>query len=119
MIAVLLAAVVVIQAVPICAPADNAMMALPLHDFDQSDAGWRSLDQEGCEAEVADLIARYRDRHAATLTDGSGDSLIWHEGQLRAAAGQTEAAIPLLLRPGRRVRRHPALCRCHCGLPPA
>ena len=97
MITVLMATIFLIQATPACPQADSAMMAMSPHDFDQTDAGWRSLDREGCEAGVADVIARFRAEHAEAMADGSGDALIWHEGQLRAAAGQTEAAITLLL----------------------
>jgi len=97
MMTALLAAFVLIQAAPVCPQADSAMVALSLHDFDQTDAGWRSVDREGCEAGVADVIARFRAGHADAMADGSGDTLIRHEGQLRVAAGQTEAAIPLLL----------------------
>ena len=93
----LLATLVLIQATADCPRADSAMLALPIRDFDQTDAGWRSLDREGCEADTADLIARYRAVNAEALAEGAGDTLIWHEGQLRASAGQTEAAIPLLL----------------------
>ena len=80
-----------------CRQADAAMLALPLHAFDQTDAGWRSLDAEGCEAVGADAIARYREVNREALAGEDLGTLIWHEGQLRAAAGQTDAAIALML----------------------
>lgn len=78
-----------------CLQPDAAMLALPLHDFDQTDAGWRSLESEGCEASTADAIARYRSENATQLADEDIGTLDWHEGQMRASAGQTEAAIAL------------------------
>ena len=60
-VASLLAALTLGQTPPAdCRQPDAAMLALPLNDFDQTDAGWRSLDKEGCEAVVAETIARYR-----------------------------------------------------------
>lgn len=80
-----------------CRQPDAAMLALPLHEFDQTPAGWRSLDAEGCEAVGADAIAAYREMNREALAGEDLGTLIWHEGQLRAAAGQTEAAIALML----------------------
>jgi len=86
------------QAAPTeCRQPDAAMLALPLHEFDQTPAGWRSLDAEGCEAVGADAIARYRDINREALAGEETGTLVWHEGQLRAAAGQTDAAIVLML----------------------
>ena len=94
----LLASVVLGQAAPTgCLQPDAAMLALPLQDFDQTPAGWRSLDAEGCEAVGAEAIARYREVNREALANQDLGTLIWHEGQLRAAAGQTEAAIALML----------------------
>ena len=80
-----------------CRQPDAAMLALPLEEFDQTPAGWRSLDAEGCEAVGADAIARVRVLNREALAGQETGTLIWHEGQLRAAAGQTEAAIALML----------------------
>jgi len=93
----LLASAVLGQVAPDCRQPDAAMFALSLHEFDQTPAGWRSLDAKGCEAVGADAIARYREMNREALAGEDLGTLIWHEGQLRAAAGQTEAAIPLLL----------------------
>ena len=79
-------------AIPDCRQPDAAMLALPLHEFDQTPAGWRSLDAEGCEAVGADAIAEYREINRETLAGEDLGTLIWHEGQLRAAAGQADAA---------------------------
>lgn len=80
-----------------CLQPDAAMLALPLQDFDQTPAGWRSLDAEGCEAVGAEAIARYRELNRERLAGEDLGTLIWHEGQLRAAAGQTDAAVALML----------------------
>lgn len=97
-VASLLAALALGQTAPTdCRQPDAAMLALPLNDFDQTDAGWRSLDKEGCEAVVAETIARYRVQNRDALAGQDTGTLIWHEGQLRAAAGQNEAAIALML----------------------
>lgn len=79
-----------------CRQPDAAMLALPLHDFDQGDAGWRALDSTGCESVAADTIARYRTDNASRLATEDTGTLDWHEGQLRAAAGQTDAAITIM-----------------------
>jgi hypothetical protein len=72
------------------------MLSLSEDAFDQDlsngGGGWRKVASiPGCEAAAADLIAAYRAQHESSTT------LLWHEGQLRAFAGQTERAIPLLL----------------------
>lgn len=94
-----------------CPLPDAAMLALSLHDFDQTDAGWRSLESEGCEATTADSIARYRDENAARLTHEDTGTLDWHEGQMRASAGQTAAAIALF--EARSGKSHPSIRPYH------
>ncbi len=79
-----------------CREADAAMLAMSLHDFDQTEAGWRSLDAEGCEQKAADAIRQYRTIHAEPLGEETS-TLVWHEGQLRASTGETEEAIRLML----------------------
>ncbi|MFN3932815.1 MAG: hypothetical protein ACK4JY_13850 [Brevundimonas sp.] len=94
----LLASALLGQAAPTgCVQPDAAMLALPLQEFDQTPAGWRSLDAEGCEAVGAEAIARYREVNRDMLANEDIGTLIWHEGQLRAAAGQTDEAITLML----------------------
>lgn len=68
------------------------MMALEPRAFDQDlEGGWRILAYiPGCAAAAADLIRDYRDTHALTTS-----TLYWHEGQMRAEAGQSAAAIAL------------------------
>ncbi len=76
-------------------------MALDIHAFDQDlNGGWRPIAQrDGCVDEAADLIRAYREFVTSrTLI------LYWHEGQLRAELGETEAAIALF----ERSRREPA-----------
>lgn len=79
-----------------CAYDADAMLALDETAFDQDLAGggggWRAVGNiPGCEIAAADLLARYRARHP-----GAGSILAWHEGQMRASAGQYEQTIPLL-----------------------
>lgn len=71
-------------------------MNLTPREFDQTlNEGWREIgDKYGCESAAADLIAMYRDEKLAQDIAG----LDWHEAQLRAASGQTEAALVLFRR---------------------
>jgi hypothetical protein len=68
---------------------------LSFRQFDQTmDGGWRVIgNKEGCETAAADLIAQYHERLRRDV-----DGLDWHEGQLRAAAGQSARAIELFKR---------------------
>lgn len=70
----------------------SAMLSLDQTSFDQDLAGgWRKLAAvPGCEAAAADLIRDYR---AANSNDAT--ILTWHEGQLRARAGDSAEAIRL------------------------
>jgi hypothetical protein len=80
-----------------CAHDHAALLALDLQAFDKTlEKGWRVIgDVEGCEAVAAALIADYRRTHAAAVTPRDDRGLAWHEGQLRAMAGDYAAAIPL------------------------
>lgn len=95
----ILAALSLLMALPSDGPADchyeqNALLALDLEAFDHDmDGGWRTLEVKGCGLEAANLIRDWRRAHG---TMGSADALLsWHEGQLRADAGQYAAAIKL------------------------
>ncbi len=70
----------------------DQMMALDQQAFDQDmNGGWRVLARDpACAAVTADLIRDYREAHRLTDT-----ILYWHEGQMRAEAGQYGAAIAL------------------------
>lgn len=69
----------------------EAMLALDLEAFDQDlNGGWRVLDRKGCVLEAAELIREWRFHKRAYVR-----ILYWHEGQLRANAGQTDQAIAL------------------------
>lgn len=71
-----------------------AMMALDERAFDRTmTGGWRTLAKAGCDAQAADLIAEWRSSHPANAR--TAGLLQWHEGQLRANAGQTARAIAL------------------------
>ena len=69
----------------------ETMLELDLSAFDQDlQGGWRPLSTIGCYAEAAELIRewRYEKRSHNSI-------LYWHEGQMRAFAGQTEEALAL------------------------
>jgi hypothetical protein len=76
-----------------CKYDEDALLALDENAFDQDlSGGWRAIANiPGCELAVADLLAAYRAKHS-----NAGSLLAWHEGQMRASAGQYEQAIPLL-----------------------
>jgi len=73
-------------------------LSLNEEQFDQDmDGGWRMLAaKRGCDLVAADLIRDWRHQHRS-----SAGLLIWHEGQLRANAGQTQEAV-LLMKQSRR-----------------
>lgn len=92
----MLIALLLAGAAPDCSYDRAAMMALPLPAFDQDmSGGWRELSMRGCEVEAADLI---RDWRVANKPERNASILYWHEGQLRADAGQSDAAIALFER---------------------
>ena len=63
--------------------------ALAFEAFDQDDhQGWRLLENAGCEAEAATLIAAYAARQAHPHP-----VLAWHRAQMLALAGRTADAI--------------------------
>lgn len=81
---------------PACGYDRAAMLALDERAFDQDmTGGWRALSNRGCELAAADLIRTYREAHGASRMTFLSH---WHEGQLRAEAGQTQAAIALFAR---------------------
>jgi hypothetical protein len=75
-----------------CAYDRERLLALDEHAFDQDmQGGWRTLAfKSQCSLVAADLLRDYRAAHHSTSS-----ILLWHEGQLRADAGQTRAAIAL------------------------
>ena len=85
-----------------CAVDRATYLKLDLVAFDQDmTGGWRTLEAKGCAREAADLIRDWRRAHGPA---GPADALLsWHEGQLRADAGDYARAIPLL-----DAARHPA-----------
>lgn len=83
----------------------HALLALDQQQFDQDvrngGGGWRALAaRPGCETAAADLIRDYRTAHPGLADTGV---LYWHEGQLRAFAGDYTAAMALM-----RASRKPA-----------
>lgn len=90
-----------------CVENREELLALDQQTFDQTpDAGWRPIAaQAGCKAAAAGLIREYRERAVDRQTEeqraeepGRFDILFWHEGQLRAIAGETAEALPLFRR---------------------
>ncbi|MCK0128996.1 hypothetical protein [Erythrobacter sp. F6033] len=77
---------------PDCSYDLDAMLKLDRNDFDQKmNSGWRRIGESGgCEAAAAELIREWR--HAKR---DHASILYWHEGQMRASAGQTDEAIAL------------------------
>lgn len=75
----------------------EALLALDQDAFDQDMAGgWRVVArQDGCRAAAADLIEVWRDHSSNRESDFI---LNWHAGQMRATAGEPQAAIALLER---------------------
>jgi hypothetical protein len=71
------------------------LLSLDLAAFDQDlNGGWRRIaSMPYCAEDAADLIEAYRNRR-----DAEDITLIFHEGQLRARAGQTDRAIALFER---------------------
>ena len=75
-----------------CSYDREAMLALDYDSFDQDlTGGWRLLTERGCDAEAAELIREWRYVNRSNV-----GVLYWHEGQMRAFAGQTEEALELL-----------------------
>jgi hypothetical protein len=79
-----------------CKYDEEVLLALDENAFDQGwsgvGGGWRAIASiPGCELAAADLLAAYQAKHPH-----SNSILAWHEGQMRASAGQYERAIPLL-----------------------
>jgi hypothetical protein len=79
-----------------CSYDKEAMLLLDEKSFDQDfsngGSGWRKVaNTPGCELAAADLIAEYRVAHPT-----SNFMLAWHEGQMRALAGDYKRAILLL-----------------------
>ena len=74
---------------------DTALsLKLSFDQFDQDmEGGWRAVASRGknCLLPAANLIAAYRAKHPRNRS-----LLNWHEGQLRATAGDYRAAIPLM-----------------------
>ncbi|HGM5046003.1 TPA: hypothetical protein ACKPZV_003235 [Stenotrophomonas maltophilia] len=70
------------------------LLAMPPDAFNQGPGeGWDALvERAGCQLELADLFAAYRQQPNAT---GRAD-LTWHEARLRASAGQRDPASALM-----------------------
>jgi hypothetical protein len=74
-----------------CAYDRKAMLHMDYEAFDEGPQGWRSVaHRDGCKAAAADLLAAYRARQEEEVA-----FLAWHEGQMRAFAGETDQAIRL------------------------
>ena len=73
----------------------DKLLSLDEQAFDQdmsNGGGWRSVAAvPGCDLAAAVLLRDYRAAHKSSST-----TLAWHEGQLRANAGQTDEAVVLM-----------------------
>ncbi|HTB68163.1 MAG TPA: PDZ domain-containing protein [Steroidobacteraceae bacterium] len=79
---------------PQCSYDRTQLLALDEERFDQDleNGGWRGVAaRPGCDSVAADLVRDYRESHGSR----SG-ILYWHEGQLRALAGDYERATMLM-----------------------
>lgn len=78
-----------------CIEKRRPLLELSLNQFDQDpNGGWRKVaEKEECKADAAELIAQYREHLQSRMT-----SLYWHEGQIRAEIGETNAAVRLMKR---------------------
>lgn len=76
-----------------CGAHQGKYLNLTFNAFDQTmGGGWREVaDKPGCQKAAADLVAKYRDEVLRQQAAG----LDFHEGQLRARAGETATAIRL------------------------
>jgi hypothetical protein len=72
----------------------SLLMSLDENSFDQDmNGGWRALaKKDECLKVAADLIRDYREMHSSGF---QAVLLLWHEGQLRATAGDSSNAIAL------------------------
>ena len=88
-----------LPAVDPCAQDRAALLALTPTAFDQDlNGGWRTLTEKPeCAAVAAELLSAYRKTHWSDLTPGELHLNYWHEGQLRAGLGQTQAATRLMM----------------------
>lgn len=76
-----------------CAYDQKALVAEEIHAFDQTmHGGWRILADKGCMTQAADLIKAWRAGHGDLPADQMAN-VAWHEGQMRAAAGDDSGAI--------------------------
>lgn len=82
-----------------CAYDKAAMLALPPDRFDQDkDGGWRSLaNKQHCYKAAADLLATYRRANWSKLGPNELHINYFHEGQMRAFAGDYPSAIKMML----------------------
>lgn len=83
-----------------CIDNRDTLLAMSFEDFDQDlDGGWRVIaDRDACQIAAADLLADYRIRYESDENFHGLSTLIWHEGQVRAGAGQTDQALSLFRR---------------------
>jgi len=77
-----------------CAVDLTAMLALTPEQFDQDlGGGWRPMAEKAeCQLAAAELIAAYRAQPKAA----GNTTMIWHEAQMRAQAGQDAQAVALM-----------------------
>lgn len=93
----LVAAVLAASPASPCQVNRSQRLALDPHLFDQGQEGWRGLTTAaGCEIAAADLIAEYRAANGAKVSASQRRVMLFHEGQLRATAGDVAKALTLI-----------------------
>lgn len=82
-----------------CTYDSEAVLALTPDEFDQGEeTGWRPLaETPECRTAAAELIDLYRRTNWRSMTTNDVHSSYWHEGQLRAASGDHDRAVLLLM----------------------
>ena len=76
-----------------CTALEADFLGQSVDEFDQSEAGWRSLAREGCYTDAGELIGTYRQAHGENLSPRQQRQLLWHEGQMFAYANRYEEAV--------------------------
>ncbi len=85
-----------VGSVPYCSLAKYTSITQSYDDFESGSNGWRQWGENGCYSEAAELLANYRRENDASLGAAPRNSLLFHEAQLRASAGENSAAEDLI-----------------------
>ena len=90
------------QPAPDCAYDKEAMLALDVVTFDQTEGqGWRPLYDAGCYVEAAEILRDWRAENSGDLSPENRReaqllrTLAWHEAQMWAFARRNDLAMPI------------------------